>query len=133
MKLNVDRAMIFLFDADFGYVLAEATRSMTLRSEAQHAAGDGLWLGHTRIPRGFSVCEHTVNLPQNTGTNADDPATAGMAHIINNLDSDVRFCNRPYVTDGPRLRYYAGVPIISPRGMLHIMLYVPTCHSTICI
>jgi signal transduction histidine kinase len=117
MKLNVDRAMIFLFDADFGYILAEATRSMSLRDGAQHAAGDGLWLGHTQIPRGFSVCEHTVNLPQNTGTNAHDPATTGMAHIINNLQSDTRFCNRPFVTEGPRLRYYAGVPITSPKGI----------------
>jgi signal transduction histidine kinase/CheY-like chemotaxis protein/GAF domain-containing protein len=117
LKLNVDRAMIFLFDADYGYILAEATRSMSLRDDTRHFDGDGLWLGHTQIPRGFSVCEHTVNLPENTGTNGNDSVTSSMAHIINNLESDQRFCNRPYVTDGPRLRYYAGVPITSPKGI----------------
>lgn len=115
VRLGVKRAMIFLFDAENGYILAEATKSTSFRHGTPSDDDDGLWLGHTAIPRGFSVCEHTVNLPANLGSNCGLPS-ASTAHVINDLTGDVRFCARPYVTDGPQLRYYAGVPITTPAG-----------------
>lgn len=38
-------------------------------------------------------------------------------HIINDLERDVQFCNRLYVTGGPKARFYAGVPITTPKGI----------------
>lgn len=70
----------------------------------------------SKIPRGFSVCEHTAELPANSGSNKHD-TNAGIIHIINDLTGDVRFCDRPYVTGGPLARFYAGVPITTPRGI----------------
>ncbi|GAB7359094.1 hypothetical protein MBLNU230_g5165t1 [Neophaeotheca triangularis] len=108
LRIGTRRAMLFFFDADYAYILAEATRSLSLQDDSRHDINDELWLGHTRIPRGFSVCEHTVNLC---------PPNAGEVHVIPNLSEDTRFCNRPYVTDGPKARFYAGVPITTPRGI----------------
>lgn len=38
-------------------------------------------------------------------------------HIIDDMEKDVTFCSRPYVKDGPKVRFYAGVPITTPRGI----------------
>lgn len=108
--------MVFFFDSSYAYILAEATRTLSLQDDELYEAEDALWLGTTKIPRGFSVCEHTVNLPANAGTNSFDE-DSGIIHIINNLAEDTRFCNRPYVTDGPKARFYAGVPITTPNGL----------------
>lgn len=107
--------MIFFFDHSYAYILAEATRTLSLQDDNAYEIEDQLWLGTTKIPRGLSVCEHTVNLPANGGSNAGT-VDADVIHIINNLTEDTRFCNRPYVIDGPRARFYAGVPITTPKG-----------------
>ncbi|KAI4722828.1 hypothetical protein E4T48_01026 [Aureobasidium sp. EXF-10727] len=117
IRLKMRRAMIFFFDTTHAYILAEATRTLSLHDDSLFDDDqDALWLGTTKIPRGFSVCEHTVNLPSNAGTNAHDD-DSHLIHIINNLTQDTRFCNRPYVTGGPRARFYAGVPITTPKGL----------------
>ncbi|CAD0108390.1 unnamed protein product [Aureobasidium uvarum] len=117
IRLKMRRAMIFFFDSTHAYILAEATRTLSLHDDTLFDdEDDALWLGTTKIPRGFSVCEHTVNLPSNGGTNAQDD-DSHLIHIINNLTEDTRFCNRPYVTGGPRARFYAGVPITTPKGL----------------
>ncbi|KEQ73096.1 hypothetical protein M436DRAFT_47688 [Aureobasidium namibiae CBS 147.97] len=118
IRLKMRRAMIFFFDSTHAYVLAEATRTLSLQDDTSFDdEGDALWLGTTKIPRGFSICEHTVCLPSNEGTNAQDKDSSHIIHIINNITEDTRFCNRPYVTGGPRARFYAGVPITTPKGL----------------
>jgi GAF domain-containing protein len=64
-----------------------------------------------------AVGKGTADLPANGGSNAQDPNTKTIAHIVNNLAEDTRFCDRPYVQDGPKARFYAGVPITSPKGI----------------
>lgn len=108
--------MLFFFDSSHAYILAEATRTLSLIDDNIHEIDDALWLGHSIIPRGFSVCEHTVNLPANLGSNRNGPS-ADVVHIIDDLTGDVRFCDRPYVTGGPMARFYAGVPITTSKGL----------------
>lgn len=117
LQLEARRAMIFFFDSAHAYVIAESTRTLSLDNDSHHAPGDSLWLGFTKIPRGLSVCEVTTTLPANGGSNAQDANTKSIAHIINNLTEDTRFCDRPYVQDGPKARFYAGVPITTPKGI----------------
>jgi GAF domain-containing protein len=117
LRIGTRRAMVFFFDADHAYVIAESTRTLSLRDDSHHAPGDSLWLGFTKIPRGLSVCEVTADLPANEGSNAQDPNTKTIAHIVNNLAEDTRFCDRPYVQGGPKARFYAGVPITTPSGI----------------
>lgn len=117
LRLNSRRAMIFFFDSEYAYIMAESTRSMSLHDDSHHASGDSLWLGFTKIPRGFSVCEVTADLPANPSDNAQNSQSSSIVHIINNLSEDTRFCDRPYVQDGPKARFYAGVPITTPKGI----------------
>jgi len=107
--------MLFFFDLNNAYVLAEATRSLSLQDDSVHELEDSLWLGHTIIPRGLSVCENTVMLAGDRGTSIDKGDS--LVTVISDLSGDTRFCDRPYVKDGPRARFYAGVPITTPRGI----------------
>lgn len=117
LRIGTRRAMIFFFDAEYAYVIAESTRTMSLHDNTQHAPEDSLWLGFTKISRGLSICEATADLPANQGSNAQDPYSASLAHIINDLTEDSRFSNRPFVTGGIKARFYAGVPITTPSGI----------------
>lgn len=117
LRIGTRRAMIFFFDEEYAYIIAESTRTLSLDDHSQHAPKDSLWLGFTKIPRGLSVCEATADLPANEGSNAQDRHSATLAHIVNDLTEDTRFCDRPYVRDGPKARFYAGVPITTPSGV----------------
>lgn len=116
LRMRTKRAMLFFFDVNYAYILAEATRSLSLQDDTQHEIEDQLWLGHSIIPRGFSVCEHTVNLPWADEPDAE-PSPVPPLHIINDLREDTRFCDRPFVTDAPNARFYAGVPITTSAGL----------------
>jgi len=54
------------------------------------------------LPRGAAICEHTV-----LGTDL---------FIVEDLSKDERFKTHPDVTDGLKVRFYAGYPIIDPQG-----------------
>lgn len=116
LRIGTRRAMIFFFDAEYAYIIAESTRTMSLHDNSKHAPKDSLWLGFTKIPRGLSICEATADLPANQGSNARDGYSAGLAHIINDLTKDARFADRPFVKGGIKARFYAGVPITTPSG-----------------
>ena len=118
LRLRSRRAMVFFFDADYAYVFAESTRSLSLQDDSVHDPEDALWLGATRIPRGFAVCEVTTILPQNEGSNCDLVSSSAV-HIVNDLQQDDRFSTKPYVCGGPKARFYAGAPITTSNG-IHI-------------
>jgi GAF domain-containing protein len=109
--------LISFLDAEYAYIIAESTRTLSLQDDSKHDPDDALWLGFTKIPRGSSVWEGATDLPLNEGSNAQDPDSASIAHIINDLSEDDRYRERPYVKDGPKARFYAGVPITTPRGI----------------
>lgn len=70
-----------------------------------------------REARGHSVFELASASQENEGLSAQDPNSVSAVHIINDLTQDTRFCDRPYVKDGPKARFYAGVPIFTARGI----------------
>ncbi|KAK3676317.1 hypothetical protein LTR78_003591 [Recurvomyces mirabilis] len=116
LRLGARRAMLFFFDSSYAYVLAEATRTLSLQDDSVHEIEDNLWLGHSIIPRGYTICEETVcRLPEEDAEDFDPDRS--LIHVINDLDQDSQFCGRPYVKDGPKAKFYAGVPITSPRGI----------------
>jgi signal transduction histidine kinase len=56
-----------------------------------------------QMPREDSVCQHVVS--------------GGDRIEIKDLKGDERFKDKFYVTDGPKLRYYYGVPLTTSRGI----------------
>lgn len=117
LRLNVNRGLISLLDGRYQYILAEATRSLSLLPTIEPDPNDDLWLGSVIIPRSKGVCEHVLSLGdvirEPIHAHSDIPAV-----IINDLAEDPRFENRSYVLGEPKVRFYAGVPLRSPWGTI---------------
>ena len=62
----------------------------------------GLEFGET--PRESAICAYTI-LCQPTD-----------AFVVHDARQDHRFCHSPLVKEEPRIRFYAGVPVVSPDG-----------------
>lgn len=115
LRLNAARCLISLIDSGQQYVLAEATRTLSLQDESRHAENDELWLGATIIPRNLGVCGHVV-AAQHGGEQGVPPKDVPKEFIINDLQQDERFRDAYHVTGAPQNRFYAGTPMVSPRG-----------------
>jgi hypothetical protein len=117
--------MISLFDRRTQYILAEATRTLSLQDDRVHLDGDALWLGSSVIPKAEGVChfvcdETKLNAGKEKETdnhNHNLVTDRHSAFVIPDLTKDSRFNTRQYVVNAPHLRFYAGVPIRSRRGI----------------
>lgn len=50
--------MLFFFDKDFAYILAEATRSLSLLDGSIADEDDKVWLGHSKIRQYYRTRGH---------------------------------------------------------------------------
>lgn len=114
LRLNVKRAMVSLIDSTRQYILAEATRSLSLSNQSTDS-GDDLWLGHAIIQRYEAVCHHTFG-SKYTATDANGETYTTDAAIIPDCRLDQRVADKDYVTSEPGVRFYAGVPITTKNG-----------------
>lgn len=49
IRLDARRAMMFFFDAEYAYILAESTRTLSLQDDSVYDEDDSLWLGSTYV------------------------------------------------------------------------------------
>lgn len=117
LRLRARRCLIFFFDVNHAYIMAEATKSLSLEDDAVHDSGDEVWMGYSVIPRDVACCETTVNLPSIPITAAVGKDIMKSAFVVNDLTKHPDLSSRPYVTDFPCGRFYAGVPITTPSGV----------------
>jgi len=108
--------LIFFFDVNHAYIMAEATQTLSLEDDAIHEPGDEVWMGHSVIPRDVACCETTVNLPSLPISAAADSDIKKSAFVVNDLTKHPDLSTRPYVTSFPNGRFYAGVPITTASG-----------------
>lgn len=113
--------MVSLFDRTQQYVIAEATRTLSLRSDSVYEQDDHLWLGCSILPKENGICTLVVDLPVDASSEDPDSEDCG-ACIIPDLSTDKRFQDRAFVTGTPFARFYVGAPIKSPKG-IHIGSY----------
>ena len=104
LRLNAKRAVISLFDKSCQYVLAEATRTLSLQGDQIHDAEDALVWGSSVLPRRDNFFGRALK------------SRGDSALAFNDLQQDETFSKHPYVTDQPYARSYAGVPLINPNG-----------------
>lgn len=64
-------------------------------------ANKGLKINET--PREFSFCQHALHKPKEV-------------LVVNDSHNDKRFKDNPLVTEDPKIRFYAGVPLETPSG-----------------
>jgi hypothetical protein len=68
-------------------------------------------VGHSVIPRDVACCEITVNLPSFAATENAHADYRNSVFVVDDLTQHHDLGSRPYVTEFPNGRYYAGVPI----------------------
>lgn len=116
LRLNASYALISLIDTTYQYVLAEATKSLSSQSDKRHDLHDGLWIGSVVLPREYGICQvvltsDTLQPAMNSEEELEKTTHKAEIVIIRDLQDDSRFCLRPFVTGGPQMRFYAGVPL----------------------
>lgn len=120
LRLKTARSLISLFDRDNQYIVAEATPSLSLAPLAKpvdHEAGEHLVLCGTAIPRTAGICELALGVPQprsarNSLADHELPMT-----VIPDLAIDPRSSQRAFCHQAPENRFYAGVPLRTPKGI----------------
>ncbi|KAF2658578.1 hypothetical protein K491DRAFT_702806 [Lophiostoma macrostomum CBS 122681] len=113
IRLEVTRAMISLIDGEWQHILAEATPSMSIRLASRVDQPDHLWLGNVSIPRSWGMCSQVLSIDASQIHKSEDAVI-----VINDLSANEEHKSRTYVQGGPKLRFYAGVPLTSPAGAI---------------
>lgn len=116
LRLNARRCLISFFDRRNCYILAEATRTLSLHTGQPEFSEDRLYWGNTIFPKEQSICYYTVNLVTERPSSPLDDFSGIPSLVVNDLATDRRFKNFPSVAGAPDSRFYAGVPIRSPSG-----------------
>ncbi|PMD28829.1 hypothetical protein L207DRAFT_594031 [Hyaloscypha variabilis F] len=109
-RTGAQRAMISVIDAETQYFIAESTKSVDLVDNTRHDPGDDLWMGCGSVTKAGRLCEKTI---------AVAPTKAGdyPCFLVEDLSKDERFNTLRFVTGEPHLKFYAGVPLITKRGI----------------
>lgn len=115
LRLGVRRAMVSLIDSTHQYVLAEATKTVSLIDDSRHAEHDQLWLGSAIVAKSDAICECSMARTITVKDAKGNPYTAKGA-FIPDLALDPAYEDKPYVHAEPGLRFYAGVPIRTRAG-----------------
>ncbi|KAG7130944.1 Histidine protein kinase NIK1 like [Verticillium longisporum] len=116
LRLNASRALVSLFDSRRQYIVAEATPTIPLHANATRIQ-DHLWLCGTAVPRAFGICDHVlVDADAHEAIPTETVQGTLPVLVVPDLAADPRFNTRSFVKQAPNHRFYAGVPIRSPKG-----------------
>ncbi|KAE9374282.1 hypothetical protein N431DRAFT_371753 [Stipitochalara longipes BDJ] len=116
-RLDTERSFISLIDHEHQYILAEATRSVSLQNPEKCLPGDELFVGAVKLPAAWGLCPDTLHV----FTAEDDKSYISTQHVtanqhcyvINDLAEVDCFKEKPYVSGWPFVRFYAEVPLKS--------------------
>lgn len=112
LRLRVSRCLVSCFDRNNQYILAEATPTLSLKTDKADDPKDELWLGSGIQERHSLLCERTLELADNKLDSDQD----GVVIVPNIADDDwYKSCaSRMNVPD--KVCFYAGTAIRSPYG-----------------
>ncbi|KAF5589626.1 peroxide stress-activated histidine kinase mak2 [Fusarium pseudocircinatum] len=115
-QTNTERSFVSLFDEKNQYIVAEATPSTSLlNSSPLHNSDDNLLLCGTYIPRADGACHYALRATEEA---LDASSSQELPVIVvQDLAADARFAASPNCRPGSFARFYASVPIRSPRGI----------------
>jgi signal transduction histidine kinase len=107
--------MVSLIDSHRQYILAEATRTVSLFSPTAERPEDEVWLGNAILNKLDAVCHHTFS-SRYTAKEDNGDLLEAECMVIPDCRLDSRFADKDYVKGEPGVRFYAGVPIITRAG-----------------
>ncbi|ESZ97155.1 hypothetical protein SBOR_2468 [Sclerotinia borealis F-4128] len=117
-RLNTERSFISLMDSHNQYIIAEATKSVSLLQSDVTKPGDEIFLGARILDMHWGICPNTIQIftaKDDAGNVKTNLVTANQTrYVMNDLSAIERYKTRPYIAGWPHMRYYAEVPIYSP-------------------
>ncbi|EXL39750.1 hypothetical protein FOCG_17661 [Fusarium oxysporum f. sp. radicis-lycopersici 26381] len=115
-QTNTERSFVSLFDEKRQYIVAEATPSTSLLNNSSlHTSDDDLLLCGTYISRAEGACHYALRATEEA---LDASSSQELPVIVvRDLAADSRFAASPNCRPGSFARFYASVPIRSPRGI----------------
>lgn len=115
LRLNAKRGIVTLIASVRQYILAEATKSLSLRTGLPgDGEGDELWFGNASLPRSQGISGAALDPPLYTATDSEGQKHTGHALVINDITLDDRYKGLAFAGQG--VSFYAGVPITSKAG-----------------
>ena len=125
-QTGTQRAFISLFDEKYQYIVAEASPLTPLiPGLSGDKCPEPLLHCGTAIPRNLGLCEHVVFAPPDSDT-AQRPAAEEYANegaqetgsmAVPDVIADPRFSSRAFCPYSKSCRFYAAVPIRTPKGI----------------
>ncbi|KAI7239785.1 hypothetical protein KC330_g1729 [Hortaea werneckii] len=119
LRMRARRCMISLFSRGHQFVLAEATKTLSLQSDQVDDPEDAVSWGVCEIPREAEpLCENTIRLPEHFVDSADGRRTEVGIVTFPDLTQHPVYSGYPFVCGGsPPTKFYAGVPIRTASGV----------------
>ena len=115
LRLNAKRGIVTLVDSRKQYIIAEATKSLSLLDDSGFVEGDELWFGNSFIARSHGISPDALNPPTVTVHSQDGSSSySAPALIISDVATDPRYSSREYAGSG--VSFYVGVPITTKSG-----------------
>lgn len=115
-RLGVQRVMISLFDRTYQHVLTEATPTLSLIGGRVLDNRDRLRLGCCVFPKEKGLCRHVFSRLSSSARSEESMVVDNKILFVSDVRNDPRFKSSSLytITDA---RFFASVPIISPRGL----------------
>ncbi|KAJ5343689.1 hypothetical protein MYU51_018221 [Penicillium brevicompactum] len=115
IRLGTERGLISLFDRTHQHVIAEATPTLSLTGGGIRDTNDRLILGCCVLPKERGFCHRVERLPSAKYNKADEVVGEDTLIVPDILENE-HFNSPKRLKVFQNARFYAAVPIISPRG-----------------
>ena len=108
------RAIVTLIDGSWQYIMAEATKTLSLLDDTIFDPGDELWLGNALLPRGQGMSEYALRPTEYTARDPDGTTYKAPALVVADTTLDHQFQAKAF--SGSGVTFYAGVPLTTRLG-----------------
>ncbi|KAJ5601350.1 hypothetical protein N7510_010884 [Penicillium lagena] len=117
IRVGTQRALVTLFDRTHQHILAEGTPSLNLIGGGTQDDRDKLLLGCCVLPKERGLCHHIEGQPVSTDMQDGKPVRRG-ALVVADVTEDPRIKSKELLNLLSDVRFFAAVPLISPRGLV---------------
>ena len=108
--------MVTLIGTTKQYIIAEATKTISLMNDSQHAEGDELWFGNAFISREGGISADAMYPEPYTAYDPDGSAYTAPALVASDISAHEKYKSRGYAGHG--VNFYCGVPITTNHGQV---------------
>ncbi|KAJ5762019.1 uncharacterized protein N7511_005401 [Penicillium nucicola] len=116
IRLGTQRALITLFDRYYQHIIAEGTPSLSLVGGTPENECDKMLLGSCLLPKERGLCHHVEGLPISACMEGGESVEGG-ALVVGDVKNDSRIKDSELLQVLSTVRFFAAVPLISPKGL----------------